>query len=116
MIRLVRQLIAVLVAVAWVAGTLAPAALADASLAPSPVAVAQNAAPCHGGDLADTHGSDTGKPCPLLALCAKCFQAAPSAAVVAVTAPITVAAARLDFADETADGHSPSPPLKIPRA
>ena len=116
MLRFVRQLVAVLVAVAWIAGLAAPTAFADAQPASSAAAAAHETAPCHGGDPSHNPGPDTGKPCPFFSLCAaKCFQALPTAvASAAVWNP--VASAGPDFANNDGDGHLPSPPLKIPRA
>ena len=116
MIRLVREFTAVLVAIALLVGTLSPAIFAHSSATPAAAAVMDHAPPCHGSVPTKKNSGDKGTLCPFAALCAaKCFQAIPSAPA-SVTAPLTVAAARLDFADEHADGRSPSPPLKIPRA
>lgn len=115
MLRLVRQLVAILLATAWIAGILAPAAFADAPIAPTAAAAAHDAAPCHGGDPSHTPDQDTGKPCPFFPLCsAKCFQVVPTVLAPVIT-PMAIEMTSLGHADDYADGHSPSPPLKIPR-
>ncbi len=115
MLRLVRQLVAILVATAWIAGIMMPAAFADAPPAPA-AAVAYDSTPCHGGDTTHHPDQNTGKPCPFFPLCAaKCFQAMPTAQAPSTVWDAVVADSP-DIANDRADGHSPSPPLKIPRA
>ena len=112
MFRMVRQLAALTVALALVAGSLLPPSLGSVGVAQAAVAAGtHDAMPCHGDP-----DCDTAQPCPFVAVCAaKCFQAVPSV-TAAITEPVPVALTHVTFADQSAEGLSPAPLPKVPRA
>jgi hypothetical protein len=125
MVLLVRQTLAVLVALAWTIGTVLPVVPADASAASALAATAPqdhasvpgaaDAMPCHhDGTVPDTGSTDKAKPCPVVALCAKCFQALPT-----VMAPVArlafVVAAVAGTSDQQVESIASPPLLKPPR-
>ncbi|NVO16143.1 MAG: hypothetical protein HXX10_19085 [Rhodoplanes sp.] len=125
MVRSVRQIIAVLVALAWMIGNVLPVVPADASAATAlastapqdhgSVPGAADAMPCHhDGTVPDTGSPDKTKPCPVVALCAKCFQALPTvAAPIARFAFVTASVA--GTSDQQVESIAPPPLLKPPR-
>jgi hypothetical protein len=130
MVRLVRQSVAVLVALAWVIGNVLPVVPADASVPAQGGTILVAAAahdgamdagmtdemPCHhDGTVPDTGSTGKAKPCPVVAVCAKCFQALPTiAAPVARFAFVT--ASVTGTSDQQAESIAPPPLLKPPRA
>lgn len=136
MIRLVRQTVAVLVALAWMIGNVLPVVPADASVASASGAPMLAAAalhdgamqagagltgasdemPCHhDGMVPDTGSPGKAKPCPVVAVCAKCFQALPTIAAPVVRHAF-VTAAVAGASDQQVESLAPSPLLKPPRA
>ncbi|RAI44201.1 hypothetical protein [Rhodoplanes roseus] len=125
MVRLLRQTVAVLVALAWMIGNVLPVVPADAAVAaPSAVAAVDDGAmhhamagamPCHEDGAVPAPDTGKAKPCPAVALCAKCFQALPTLTAPAIRAALQIAAVT-GSSDQQAESLSPAPPRKPPRA
>lgn len=119
MSRLLRQTVAVLVALAWILGTVLPIVPADAAVAPAHAsAMAHDDAMHDGGpcpDEAPTPDHGKAKPCRVLAVCAKCFQVVPMLAAPAIRQALPIAAVT-GVSDRRAESLSPTPLLEPPRA